>query len=49
MNIDTMKYYVESGLWNSTRLERLHRTGKITQEDYNTLVECLKDDEHGTN
>lgn len=39
MNIETMKYYVQTGLWPIERIEKLYKAKKITKEQYNELKE----------
>lgn len=38
MDIETMRYYVSTGLWPLERVEKLFKKKKITQEQYNELV-----------
>ena len=33
-----MKYYYKNGLWTKERLDRLLQSGKITQEDYEYII-----------
>ena len=38
MDIETMKYYVSTGLWSADRLDKLLKKKRITQEQYNELM-----------
>lgn len=35
--METMKYYVSTGLWPADRVEKLYHAKKITQEQYDEL------------
>lgn len=37
MDIETMRYYVSTGLWSADRVEKLYQAKKITKEYYDEL------------
>lgn len=37
MDVETMRYYVSTGLWPAERVEKLYRAKKITKEHYDEL------------
>ena len=38
MDMDTMRYYVSTGLWSAERVEKLYQAKKITKEQYDELM-----------
>lgn len=38
MNVDKMKYYYQTGLWNINMIDKLLKLGKITEEEYNYII-----------
>lgn len=37
MDMETMRYYVSTGLWPAERIEKLYQAKKITKEQYDEL------------
>ena len=42
MDMETMKYYVSTGLWPAERLEKLYQAEKLTKEQYDKLRSEVK-------
>lgn len=38
MDMETMRYYVSTGLWSADRLNKLYQAEKITKEQYDELM-----------
>jgi len=38
MDMETMRYYYQNGLWDKSRLDKLLKAGKITQTQYNEII-----------
>lgn len=38
MNVEKMKYYYQTGLWNINMINKLLKLGKITEEEYNYIM-----------
>lgn len=38
MDMETMRYYVSTGLWSAERVENLYQAKKIGQEQYAELM-----------
>lgn len=38
MDTETMRYYYQNGFWPLDRLDKLLEAGKITQEQYEEIV-----------
>lgn len=41
MDVETMRYYVSTGLWSADRVEKLYQAKKITKEHYDELKALL--------
>lgn len=41
MDMETMKYYVSTGLWSADRLDKLLKKKRLTQEQYDELKGLL--------
>ena len=41
MDVETMRYYVSTGLWSADRVEKLYQDKKITKEHYDELKALL--------
>jgi len=39
MDMETMRYYYQNGLWDKSRLDKLLKIGKITQSQYDAIIE----------
>lgn len=38
MNIETIKFYYENGLWNHEQLDKLFMEGKLTDTQYEEIT-----------
>ena len=38
MDMETMRYYVSTGLWSAERVENLYQAKKINEEQYTELI-----------